>query len=154
MNRFVRRFVTCLLVLALPVQGLAASTMSLCGAGHHGASEVIEGGHEHASHMHASDLEVGANDVPAASDSEGHDPAMRASASHDRSTFSPLPAEPVKGMGKCSACAACCMVAFLPTSVIAFTAQAPSHALPVIESTIRVGFFTEGPDRPPRRSLA
>ena len=52
MKRFVRCCVLWLLVLALPMQGFAASTMLLCGAGHHGAAQAAEGVHDHGSHMH------------------------------------------------------------------------------------------------------
>ena len=59
-----------------------------------------------------------------------------------------------KVAGKCSVCAACCTAAFLPTTVIAFNASAPSGALPAVEPTTHFGFFTDGPDRPPRLPLA
>ena len=149
MKRFVRCFVMWLLVLALPVQGFAASTMLLCGAGHHGAAPATEGGHDHASHMH-----LGAQHVFGASASHADDHAAEATPSHEGSAFGPLAAKDAKAMGKCSACAACCTVAFLPTTVIAFTAPAPSRALPVVELTTHVGFFTDGLDRPPRLFLA
>lgn len=149
MKRFVRCFVMGLLVLALPVQGFAASTMLLCGAGHHGPAQAIEGGHDHASHMH-----VDAREVSAVSGSPAHGDAAEAVPSRQGSSFSPLPAKRAKVVGKCSACAACCTVAFLPTTVIAFTASASSRALQVVELTSHVGFFTGGPDRPPRLLLA
>lgn len=148
MNRFVR-CVMWLLVLALPVQGFAASTMLLCGAGHHGSAKAAKGGHDHAGHMH-----MGATDVVQASESHGHDHEVEAGPTHDRSAFNPLSAKHAKVLGKCSACAACCSVAFLPTTVVAFTAPAPSRTLPVVELTTHVGFFTDGPDRPPRLPLA
>ena len=149
MKRFVRCFVMWLLVLALPVQGFAASTMLLCGAGHHGMVQATEGGPDHAGHM-----PTGAQHVSAVSESTAHEHAAEAAPSGEDTAFSPLTAKPASVMGKCSACAACCTVAFLPTTVIAFTAPAPSRALPVVELTTHVGFFTDGPDRPPRLSLA
>ena len=148
MKRFVRCFVMWLLVLALPVQGFAASTMLLCGAGHHGSAQAADGGHDHASHMH-----MGAKGAGEVSASHGHDHEAEAGLTHERPAFNPLSAKHAKVMGKCSACAACCSVAFLPTTVIAFTAPAPSRALLVVELTTHVGFFTDGPDRPPRFPL-
>ena len=148
MKRFVRCFVMWLLVLALPVQGFAASTMLHCGAGHHGTVQATEGGHDHAGHMH-----MGAQDVSAVSDSNAHDHAAEASPSHEDSAFSHT-AKHANVKGKCSACAACCTVAFLPTNVIVFTAPAPSRALPVIELTTHAGFIADGPERPPRLPLA
>ena len=149
MNRVVRNFVMCLLVLALPVQGFAASTMLLCGAGHHGAAQATEGGHDHASHT-----PMGAQEGSAVSESPVHEHAAQAASSHDGSSFSPLSARHAKVVGKCSACASCCTVAFLPTTVITFTAPALSRAPAVVELTTHVGFFTDGPDRPPRLPLA
>lgn len=149
MKRWVRCFAVWLLVLALPVQGFAASTMLLCGAGHHGAAQGAEGGHAHASHMH-----MAARDVAQASASPAHDHAEQAPASHDRSALSPLSSKHAKGVGKCSACAACCTVAFLPSTVIAFDAPALGRAPAAVELITHVGFFTDGPDRPPRLSLA
>ena len=149
MKRFVRCFVMWLLVLALPVQGFAAATMLLCGAGHHGTVQATEGGHDHAGHMH-----MGAQDVSAVSESVAHEHAAGASPPHEDSAFSPFTAKHAKVMGKCSACAACCTVAFLPTNAIAFASPAPGRVLPVVEPTTHVGFFTDGPDRPPRLPLA
>ena len=144
-----RCFVMWLLVLALPVQGFAASTMLLCGAGHHGSAQATEGEHDHASHMHQ-----GARDVFAVSESTAHNHAAQAPSSLEDSAVSPLTAKHAKVMGKCSACAACCTVVFLPTNVIAFTAPAPSHGLPMVEPTTQTGFIADGPERPPRLPLA
>ena len=148
MKRVVLSFVMWLLVLALPVQGFAASTMLLCGAGHHGTVQVSEG-HDHARH-----IQMGAHDVSGVAESATHDIAAEASRSNEDPAPSPSAAKQAKVAGKCSACAACCSVAFLPTNVIAFTAPAPSRVLPVVELTSHVGFFTDGPDRPPRLLLA
>ena len=83
-----------------------------------------------------------------------HDHAAQVTPANKASSFSPMSAKHAKVVGKCSACAACCSVAFLPTTVIAFTAPVPSRVLPVVELTTQVGFFTDGPDRPPRLPLA
>ena len=150
MKRFVRCFVMWLLVFALPVQGFAASTMLLCGAGHHGASQATDGGHDHASHMH-----MGVQDAPVASAPHAdHDHATQVTPADKGLSFSPVAAKHAKVVGKCSACAACCTVAFLPTNVIAFTAPASSRVLPVVELTTHAGFIADGLERPPRLPLA
>ena len=101
---------------------------------------------------------MAAPEVAETSDSQRHGQASEAASPDDRSAVSPLAAQHGKVIGKvigkCSACAACCTVAFLPTTVIAFNAPAVSRALPGVELTARVGFFTDGPDRPPRLPLA
>ena len=123
-----------LLMLALPVQGLATSAMLLCAAGHHGTARD---GHDQAAHSHpgdASSLGSGVQSEP------GHDAAS-----------SPLAAKHsdlVKG--KCSACGACCMAAYLPTAAMEFSASPIAVAPSSFTSTPSARFFTDGPDRPPR----
>ena len=150
MKRFVRTFVTWLLFLALPVQGFTASTMLLCAAGHHGAAQAAASEHDHAGHVH-----IGTSSVADALGSHSdHDQAIEATPGHDGGAVRPVVAKHAEVMGKCSACAACCTVAFLPTTVISFTAPAPSRSLPVFELTTHIGFVADGPDKPPRLALA
>ena len=140
----------CLLVLALPAQGFAASTMLLCGAGHHGAAQALDGEHDHASHTH-----MGGHDASLASAAhDDDDHVAQGTPADEGSSFSPLSATHAKPMGKCSVCAACCTMAFLPTNVIALTAPAPSGVLPLVEPTTHAGFIADGPERPPRLPLA
>ena len=144
-----RCFVMGLLVLALPVQGFAASTMLLCGAGHHSAAYATDGGNDHAGHPHG-----GVLDAVEAAASDVHHHAAPGAPAHGQSAGSPVSAKQAKVIGKCSACAACCTVAVLPTAAITFTAPAPGRAPVVAVLTTRFGFFTDGPDRPPRATLA
>ena len=153
MFRSLRCFVMWLLVFALPVQGFAASTMLLCSAGHHGTAPASKGGHDHASHGHM--VTHGAQVASVGSGSLAqHDHAAQATAADQESPVSPLVAKHAKVSGKCSACAACCTVAFLPTTVVPFTVPAPGHVLPVVELITRSGFIADGPERPPRLHLA
>ena len=118
-----------LLMLASPLQGYAASTMLLGGAGHHGAAPAAAAasGHDHASHTHAgATVEAGA------------------------SVAGPQPSSHTKAANKCSTCAACCVFACLPTALVEFAASTPGSALAVVVLALDVGFFTDGPDRPPR----
>ena len=124
--------------------------MLLCGAGHHGVSRAIDGGHDHASQVH-----TGVQDVPAASlPDAGHNHAVKITPADKGSSVSPPAEKHAKVVSKCSTCAACCTVAFLPTNVIAFTAPPPSRVLPVVELTTHAGFIADGPERPPRLPLA
>lgn len=153
MKRFIRYFVMWLLVLALPVQGFAASTMLLCDAGHQGSASRIEAVHDHGSHGHNGKHE-GAQPVRATSEPNADVDALAADSSHVDSTASPKSAKHAKVVGKCGSCASCCTAAFLPTTIAEFKASTPSRAIAVVELTTRVGFFTDGPDRPPRLRLA
>ena len=131
-----------LLLLALPLQGIAAATMLHCGPGHHG--------------MLAADAPVA---HPSAGDSSSHHggaghghATMQASGSADH----PPSAADLSRQSKfkCSACASCCLGVALPAAVITFATFAPADA-PAFQVRIEpVGFFTDGPDRPPRIRLA
>ena len=115
-----------LLLLALPLQGYAAAVALHCGqAQSHGAAQ------------HATD--VGVPDAAAA-------PACHGGAS----------AQAIGKVSKlkCSACAACCVGAALPAAALTFASFAPV-TLPVLAVPASiVGFFTDGPDRPPRLFLS
>ena len=129
MPRALRCFLTWLLLLALPLHGYAASTMLLCAAGHHRSMASADGGHDPAAHA-------------AVHHSARHD---NHAAGHDNHV-----AKPASVDAKCSACAACCTAVYLPTNVNDLTAPAPGPVRAVPEPTTRVGFVTDGPERPPR----
>lgn len=133
-----------LLLLALPLQGVAAATMLGCGPNHHrntegaGAAGVHQ--HQHAGHDgHSHDLP--ASDVESAAADVAGDPGTSSHAL-DKGAKS-----------KCSVCAACCIGAALPAAALLFarfdTVESPAALTPASH----VGFFTDGPDRPPRISL-
>lgn len=130
-----------LLLLALPLQGFAAATMINCGPNHHRMASAVMAAtpdtHEHASggqHQHS--MEVAG---------DHHDDAV--SNGSDVPTVHHLD----KLMKfKCSACAACCMGAAMPTAAVTFKAFPPAIAPDSIVPTTHVGFVTDGPDRPPR----
>lgn len=135
-----------LLLLALPLQGFAAATMVNCGPNHHrmweasAAAQVPSHGHAgHGDPHHAmGTAEVEHTTASSAPASEG------SSAAHDLGTLSKF---------KCSACAACCMGAALPTATLTFASVAPATVPTFFVPVSHVGFFTDGPDRPPRLFL-
>jgi hypothetical protein len=131
-----------LLLIALPLQSLAAATMLTCGPDHHGTPSLAGPAemHDHAvlvMHCHSMDGDD-AKGMSAADDhTDGH-----ASARH--------PGKHPKV--KCSACDACCIGGALTRSALRFdspsTALAPDSFVPAS----RIGFFTDVADRPPRLS--
>jgi hypothetical protein len=130
-SRF-RQALMWLLLLALPVQGLAAATMLHCGAGHQrGASSLA--GKAGSAHRHAAS---GAHHHAAAA-------VVTAAVAHDA-------AQPDLTKSKCSACAACCIGAALPATALVFESFAPALAPLAFVSEPAIGFVTDGPDRPPR----
>jgi hypothetical protein len=141
MHAWFRWVVACLLALALPAQGLANAAMLHCGSSHermHTAQAASPQAAEHHQHHGA------APEHPHGADHAEH-------TSHQ-------PASPDKltdlGQYKCSSCASCCAGIALPSTM-------PQLVAPELGATpfaaIAPGvaaFATDGPDRPPRSSLA
>lgn len=131
-----------LLLLALPMQGFAAATMLNCGPNHHRmlAGAAVESakddghaavGHDqHAMSMtddrHEKASDGGANDLPSA---HHLDKLMKF---------------------KCSACAACCVGAALPTAALVIASIPPAMTTAAFVYTPHVDFLSTGLDRPPR----
>jgi hypothetical protein len=134
MNRVLRAIVTCLLLVAVPLQGYAAGTMLFCGPstaasgapGHHGDGSPAPD--ERAAHHHEA--------APAAAD-DATTPNL-----HDVMH------------GKCSVCSSCCSAAALPSALIAATAATPQAApFPDFEHA-NPGHGPARLERPPRPNLA
>ena len=144
MGLLIRTLLIGLLVLAVPVQGAAAATMAFCGPNHHGGeparSQLSSNAPEHAHHadvapLHGSD--AGASAEVAIADN----PSSLVKAGHATQQ-------------KCSACASCCSLGAILTTVpdIPVTDSAPtvfSAVVPAVDA-----FAADGPDRPPRNLLA
>ena len=110
-----------LLLLALPLQGLAAATMLNCGAGH-GAPALH-------------------NEAQSAAHHDAHQHQHHHTTGHGLNQLAKF---------KCSACAVCCIGAALPATLLVFAPAVP-QALPGPVITVQpVEFVTDGPDRPPR----
>jgi hypothetical protein len=128
-----------LLAVALPLQGSVAATLRVCGPGHDrmavAAAAIAE--HDHAAHHHAAHHH-GASAVPA----------------HDANATATTQDLHKSAQHKCSACAACCVTAALPASVVRFEAVVDAAAPPPVFFSCSVVFLTDGPERPPRLPLA
>jgi hypothetical protein len=139
-----RIVLTWLLLLALPLQGFAAATMLNCGPNHHRMMAAAMAGSAEAD-GHAA--------------GEQHHQEMGATAAHHHEAAADDgDAASVHHLDKlmkfkCSACAACCMGAAMPTAAVTFepvpSAVAPATYVP----TSHVAFVADGPDKPPRLSL-
>jgi hypothetical protein len=134
-----------LLLLALPIQGYAAATMLHCGPNHPRSPAAAPSAaaesplhSAHAGHHHAlpeADLSMASVTL---------DIGDETASAHQLNQLSEF---------KCSACAACCMGAALPAAALMFASFAPATAPSFFVCVEPVGFFTDGPDRPPRISL-
>jgi hypothetical protein len=136
-----------LLLLALPLQGFAAATMIHCGPNHHRMLATATLAHGEAPGHGASAAHAHPHQMALADD---HAAAKSSDAGSDAPSVQQLD----KLMKfKCSACAACCMGAALPTAAMAFEPFVPLMTPDSFVPTRHIGFVTDGPDRPPRLSL-
>lgn len=122
------RLVLIWLLLAVPLQGMAAVARLHCASGDVRATGPVAlhaapatGVHDHAAH-------IGHHTPDAGVDTDG-------SASH-----------------RCSACAACCPVLGLPARAVLLPASPPGLPPPVAVVASRESFVPFGLDRPPRRA--
>ena len=144
MGLLIRALFIWLLVLAVPAQGAAAATMAFCGPNHHGGGAAAQ--------MQATaPTDPAPNDGVAATD---HDHPQAAAVADEDSSASMASVASAKGSHaskhKCSACASCCSVGVILSSVLAvpvpvFTPTVFSAVVPSVDT-----FAAEGPDRPPR----
>lgn len=152
------------MVLAVPLQGLAASLMWSCGPGH---GRVVQGPVPH---------ETGA---PGAAAWHAHGPAAldQAPASgHAHDDVRAMPADSPAAPGSphthcdgdchhgaqvpevdehtCSACAACCAMLALPANASPPGVVTPSHTVPASSSAVLPLLPPDGLERPPRADVA
>ncbi|GAB2182105.1 hypothetical protein DLREEDagrD3_23280 [Denitratisoma sp. agr-D3] len=135
MKALVRQLLLILVAIALPLQGLAAVTMGICGGEHHGvtaplASVPVEQHHDHHDH-HAV---MAQHDHSFAQDHQHH-------------------GSPDKQDKHKAACAACYAFS-LPASMTLTTPALPRADHPVATVSRFIGYQPDGLERPPRPFLA
>lgn len=129
MRPLLRLLLSCLLLLALPLQGLAAGARLHCGSAH--GPEAAHAG------MHASHEAHHHHDGAAAHEHTGHD----SPAGHDASSAGP---------DSCSACALCCHALALPVAAWPLDATTPPRAVAQAPAAPPPQFLTDRLERPPR----
>jgi hypothetical protein len=148
-SRF-RTVVMCLLMAALPLQGLAAAAMLNCGPSHHrmatqgtgpdAAPHPAHGADHHGPASHAGHEHMGSPTPASAADpsenTSDHDPLTKLS------------------QYKCSACASCCLGLALPSTIVSFDASVSSDTVEPGMPQAAAVFLTDGLERPPRPFLA
>lgn len=138
MRSLLRLLLLCLMAVALPLQGFAATGALHCGAMHERMQ--VDTTHPHgdgAAHPH--DGLQATSPAPTAASDGGHadDGAAR-----------------VGGVFKCSACAACCVGLGLPTGALTLPQGPAESPAPSLVANAPTAFLTSGPERPPRPDLA
>lgn len=134
---------TWLLLLALPLQGFAAATMINCGPNHHrmiaaAMADTAEARQHGAGGQHHHEMGVSA---------DHHEGASNDGDAKSVHHFDKLMKV------KCSACAACCMGAALPTAALSIASLPPAMTTAAFVSIPHVDFLSAGLDRPPRLPL-
>lgn len=148
MHRVLRAVLTCLLLIAVPLQGYAATGMLFCGTSNAGAAAT-------ARHYGA--------DGPATDPAQGD---ARASHEHGRHHAdggghgTTASVDDLDGLdlhqvahGKCSACGSCCSAAALPTAAMSTTTRTPAVAPAVEHAHADPEHGHARPERPPRLRL-
>ena len=138
-----RKFIvalTWLLIVALPVQAMAANVMIHCGP-QHGLANAKHS--KSADHHHADGV----------SHSHGSGSSETARQAHAHVGSADAGALDLTDFAKCSACASCCVGAALPVTPRSVVAT-PTHVSPLFSRVDPVlDVFVPGPERPPRFSL-
>jgi hypothetical protein len=146
-----RTFLLCLLMAALPLQGLAAVVKASCGPAHHGLSSATVAAQVDHHHAHAGGAHHDHHDH--------HDQDRLGSASSAASAA----ASPDGGSAQadshassyCSACAACCTGAVAPPSAALSnpSVDAADNGVPSAVPLV-AGFIPAGLEHPPKRIFA
>ena len=144
MFSWLRIFIVCLLVLALPAQSMAAAMMIHCGVSHQRM--------------------YGAESPHTASRADHHDEGARSvHADHRHQATVTAPVDEVANAGhataqdgtyKCAACASCCSAAALPVLALGLPEPHPFSDWEAAPIHAVIGFVTAAPERPPRPFLA
>jgi hypothetical protein len=152
MNRGIRRFlITCLLLVALPIKGFAATSMLACGPNHHQmVGAVVQDDEPAGSAWH--DHGDGVSHLHPGMQPLISDPEQSILSSDDAASATEFPHFSAKL--ECGTCAPCCASAVLTGDVsIPIAAPANSADFPNLATALRsapVGRL----DRPPRLILA
>jgi hypothetical protein len=151
MQGLVRVILAAVLTLAIPLQGLAASTLALCAAGHVAAAAApVEGmAHGHGSRLAAQD------DAHHGVRSHGDRQHAAVAAQVDTSPSEATHADAAPASkAKCSVCASCGAAAAIPSAGLVLDSAAPTEYFGPTASSSPPAFLTAGLDRPPRPVLA
>lgn len=163
MGKSLKRVLACLLMLAIPLQGFAATAMLTCGPIHQRVSAGAGGahGHEHgpghvhdAAHEHSHGAAAQAQDHAAHHDHDAQDDGAAAPDLHNAPMLSAVGEFDQVAKASCSACASCCSGAAMVSSTAVPAVSAAITALFVAAMSPDLSFITDGPSRPPRPHLA
>lgn len=122
MKKLARLLLLCLMIIAIPLQGIASTAVQSCDPEHH--QSMTKHGGEHKAVEHTSDRK----DHSTHSTDNAHSPEAK----------------------KCSCCSNCCTGAPMMATSPEPQACNPSSEKITPNSSLHEGHITDGPDRPPR----
>jgi hypothetical protein len=131
MNRAVRVLLIWIMVIAMPVQGWAASALRCAGMGHEALASGVASQPAHGNHHHHHDH---------AAPADAHEAPDGAGAHH--------------GKGGCSACAACCSLLALPYAAPLQQGLLPAQVMQGVPLEQPSSQPPQRLERPPRSHLA
>ncbi len=143
MRSLLRSLLVWLMVLALPLQGLAGTAMQ------HGATAPQQSAHRSTAEAARSDHPPFHAHVAAV---QGHTHGQAADPA-GAVVEAPTSAPAVDGEHHCSACAACCSALGLPSWAEPLAAPTSASAAPPLPPVAVDSFLPAGLDRPPRSGL-
>ena len=155
MSRVVRAFLVWVVVITLPLQGMAASLMLFCGPSHERAMHalVADAAAARPAHVeHGEHHDVGAGHAAPHHASHDHAVASQPAADVDADVVADHSGNQRVHHGKvsCSVCAACCSAVALPSSFSVPEALRAAHTMQTSPSVPVASRQPDGPDRPPR----
>ena len=148
-------FLAWLLLLAIPLQGLAAASMLHCGSGSGSAAPARSAGHPH-HHPDGSDRAVAMGHGLSHHQHAGHDHSADESADVAAASVDSTAGSPAVGGAlphadhKCSVCAACCHAAAISDPGLVLAAATAPQAVRVEPFVAVPGRPGSVPDKPPR----
>ena len=149
MRCFNKTLIAFLLIVAIPVQGFAATAMGMCATNHHSGAVTAQATHHHAPNQKQAHAQ-------AHSHAHSHANQHAAQMHHELVSNEQVVATSTSdlGHGKCSACASCCVaLAIVSQLPVAQNASAPTLAIPFVAATFS-NHISDGLDPPPRSNLA
>lgn len=140
MRLVLRLWLTIVLGIALPLQGVTAATMFHCVPAQQQAGASADA-HDHAQHLAGGMRDAGHHAPTAAADEPAADASQQPQPQQQSAT-------------KCSACAACCASAALPSALMVFSSPELVQSFTRSMASRVAAFVTQGLERPPRPLLA
>lgn len=162
MRRVIHALLVWVMVIAMPLQGLAATAMGRCGPAHPAGGAAHAHAHAHAAVQAPAQVSrAGHDDHHAPLGDAHHDHATAAAVDVPHASAHPAFERPGEAGDSshasphvCSICASCCTAFPLPARFVMLGVSRPAHAVQASPVVPVASPALDGLDRPPRTDLA